>query len=513
MGRNEQPPGSNRTTPERAPHSHQGREAVPNWNLLFALHRYFTFRLLCLDQFSFDPCIPAELGLYYDNEQKSLRCKFCDFGISPEELEQLFCDGTDLRVKITRDMQENFNCNIAEAEPKNVPMPPDIDCQSFEFESHRLYSLLKKRDWSHVEPLDLARSGFYYTGQTDNVRCTYCKLEINGWEEGDTADGEHKRWNSDCPFLKEGNASLVVNIKIGDETIKSSNDGTGTISVSATTYPTFAVAEDRLQTFKKPWHLDTPTVSDLVQAGFYFVFGFFLFCCPFFLMFVEQSQAAVVVTDANPSEYPYVVKLYAISSDSTLEVTVPGMMVSSKFVLVSLSESVFSDFNLTITDQSGVVRLPVSNGSIVNDQYTYFKVCNKFRGAKYPLRESDFNNLTTAIPNAQLLFFYVTSPVLRKVTVPVMNKTACADARGSSDPTNVNAYMCMDNSGLTDFCPVFVNETQTYTSAWYPMLAIGGQVQGFPSIVEGCNLPFWIADNIAVFRQNLTAEIPVVDIV
>ncbi|XP_065351938.1 uncharacterized protein LOC135947203 [Cloeon dipterum] len=250
----------------------------------------------------------------------------------------------------------------------------------------------------------------------------------------------------------------------------------------------------------------------MLMSNMVIVFGFLL-CCPFFLMLVEQGQA-VVITDAMPSEYPYVVRFYLLIPIAHTEITTPGLVVSSKFVLTFVSTAVFGFSNFTMTDQFGVVRTPVKNGTILKGAATYFKVCRKFGGAKYSLRESDFNNLTTAVPDAQLIFFNKTSPVLRKMTIPVMNKTACATAKGVNPSTN--SYICMDTSGFTDLCSIFIFNgtiTMDYITGWSPLLAIGGQVQGLPSD-KGCNdTTYWSSGNLAVLRQNLTAELPVVDIV
>ncbi|XP_062510522.1 uncharacterized protein LOC134186550 [Corticium candelabrum] len=58
--------------------------------------------------------------------------------------------------------------------------------------------------WSRsypVKPVDLARSGFYYTGRLDSVQCFSCKVVLRGWEEGDKADDEHERHAPYCSFL------------------------------------------------------------------------------------------------------------------------------------------------------------------------------------------------------------------------------------------------------------------------------------------------------------------------
>ncbi|XP_065338168.1 uncharacterized protein LOC135938455 [Cloeon dipterum] len=152
-------------------------------------------------------------------------------------------------------------------------------------------------------------------------------------------------------------------------------------------------------------------------------------CCPFFLT-VEQGEA-VAVTDTSPSEYPYVVRISVFLPGAPIDVTIPGLVVSSKFVLLFQRTTDLSAFKSSNTDQFGVIRSPAKIESILDDQFIHFKFCNKFREAKYPLRESDFPNLTDAISDAHLLFFNITSTVLRKVTVPVMSKTDCAIATNS----------------------------------------------------------------------------------
>nr|UZS93136.1 X-linked inhibitor of apoptosis [Strongylocentrotus intermedius] len=62
------------------------------------------------------------------------------------------------------------------------------------------------KDWPEscpVPPSRLARAGFYYTGVRDAVKCFSCGGQIEGWEYGDTAMGEHKRLFKTCAFANE----------------------------------------------------------------------------------------------------------------------------------------------------------------------------------------------------------------------------------------------------------------------------------------------------------------------
>ncbi|XP_065344872.1 baculoviral IAP repeat-containing protein 7-B-like [Cloeon dipterum] len=195
-----------------------GNNTILPLNYGLALHRLFTFPLDFLKKYC-DPRVPAELGLFYNEKRALLCCNFCEFSISPEK----FVASPESEKKMIKEMQENWNCKIDAPDSKNVPMGNVDSVLNYKFEAHRLYSLLKKNDWSHVKPVDLARSGFYYTGDSDNVRCAFCNLEVRGWEKGDTPDGEHKKWNPKCPLLCE--QSIAINIAIGSEQIVGQHEG------------------------------------------------------------------------------------------------------------------------------------------------------------------------------------------------------------------------------------------------------------------------------------------------
>ncbi|CAB3388736.1 Hypothetical predicted protein [Cloeon dipterum] len=105
---------------------------------------------------------------------------------------------------------------------------------AYKYESHRLYSLLKKNDWQHVNPFALARSGFYYLGKGDHVQCTFCNLEVSEWQEGDNPDVEHAKYNDKCPFLRDPLGA--GDIAIGSEQIEMAHDGLGKTNPGATIY-------------------------------------------------------------------------------------------------------------------------------------------------------------------------------------------------------------------------------------------------------------------------------------
>ena len=48
----------------------------------------------------------------------------------------------------------------------------------------------------------LARNGFYYTGEYDKVTCFCCDMTVYAWEQKDDSFQEHLRLSPSCVFLK-----------------------------------------------------------------------------------------------------------------------------------------------------------------------------------------------------------------------------------------------------------------------------------------------------------------------
>ncbi|XP_071949786.1 E3 ubiquitin-protein ligase XIAP-like [Antedon mediterranea] len=112
-----------------------------------------------------------------------------------------------------------------------------------------------------VSSISLARSGFYYTGTDDHVKCFSCMVGLKGWEEGDVADVEHGKFNRTCEFLsqkrKEANRSST-----------SSNDAV----VTRVEIARMSSLWSRLATYKN-WLAKKNGVapySSMARSGFYY---------------------------------------------------------------------------------------------------------------------------------------------------------------------------------------------------------------------------------------------------
>ncbi|CAB3387121.1 Hypothetical predicted protein [Cloeon dipterum] len=200
-------------------------EFIEKLNLNLAMHRFFSFPLDFHLKHPFDLLhTMAELGLFYQNNV--IRCKFCALNLSLGEIPKQFGK--------SHPNSEKLNCKIGAVDSMNLPMENITTVSNYKSEAHRLYSLLKKNNWQHVTPFDLAREGFFYSGKGDTVICVFCNVEVGDWEAGDTPENEHRTCNSECPFLNSKES--VANVEIGNEQTALEHDALGKLKTGTTTF-------------------------------------------------------------------------------------------------------------------------------------------------------------------------------------------------------------------------------------------------------------------------------------
>ncbi|XP_076750908.1 baculoviral IAP repeat-containing protein 8 [Xylocopa sonorina] len=89
----------------------------------------------------------------------------------------------------------------------------EVDNADYRFELARLQSF---KNWpiSYIAPEKFADAGFYYTGESDKVKCFECEVEICQWVEGDNPMVDHQRWSPGCRFIRKINCG---NVPIGED--------------------------------------------------------------------------------------------------------------------------------------------------------------------------------------------------------------------------------------------------------------------------------------------------------
>jgi len=188
-----------------------------NLKLNLALHRFFSFPGDYDQRAGMSRLDLSHSGFFFTFDFQSLQCFFCSLEIkSLQGWKGLTLDQMNQKHDAESVQQFGQSCPLVSGE--EVGDVPIVNPTNYNYEAHRLYSLLERRWTNHnVSVYDLAKNGFYHTGQDDNCRCWFCKLEVRGWEPGDTAVGEHNRWNPRCSLLQTN--GQTDNVPIGHELV------------------------------------------------------------------------------------------------------------------------------------------------------------------------------------------------------------------------------------------------------------------------------------------------------
>ncbi len=64
---------------------------------------------------------------------------------------------------------------------------------------------------SGITPNNLARAGFFYTGEGDSTKCFYCGGGLKNWESTDEPWTEHAKWFPKCAWLAQQRGLTFVN--------------------------------------------------------------------------------------------------------------------------------------------------------------------------------------------------------------------------------------------------------------------------------------------------------------
>ncbi|XP_011630441.1 baculoviral IAP repeat-containing protein 3-like isoform X2 [Pogonomyrmex barbatus] len=82
-----------------------------------------------------------------------------------------------------------------------IEVSDEVDSGDYRLESARLESF---KSWPclWMKPEKLAAAGFYYTGESDKVKCFECQIEICEWQADDNPMVDHQRWSGRCRFVR-----------------------------------------------------------------------------------------------------------------------------------------------------------------------------------------------------------------------------------------------------------------------------------------------------------------------
>uniref|UniRef100_A0A8C8RAG4 RING-type E3 ubiquitin transferase n=1 Tax=Pelusios castaneus TaxID=367368 RepID=A0A8C8RAG4_9SAUR len=93
---------------------------------------------------------------------------------------------------------------------EETALPSQPEYPEMESEAMRLATFQNWPPYTELYPEQLARAGFFYTGQGDTVRCFYCDGSLRNWELGDDPWREHAKWFPRCEFLLQSRGREFV---------------------------------------------------------------------------------------------------------------------------------------------------------------------------------------------------------------------------------------------------------------------------------------------------------------
>lgn len=159
------------------------------------------------------------------------------------------------------------------------------------YETNRLNTFTNWPALAPVDPIRIAKAGFFYTGQGMEVQCFSCGGKISEWNYGDQVMWRHRRMEPNCTFVVNSQLSGNVPMVLGpecpstDELARSWSTTDDQSDLVESTGDYGVTEEDemyrsealRLLSFSH-WEDDSVSREALVSAGFYHIGGGRLRC-------------------------------------------------------------------------------------------------------------------------------------------------------------------------------------------------------------------------------------------
>lgn len=182
--------------------------------LNFEENRLKTFNFETWPHSFIKPQILAKTGLYFTGPYDRVQCYFCGVGIydwqagenEVFEHNKWSPNCPLLRHRSTYNVPMDSGCELE----KLLPPPPGYDeCGAYtadfpirmNFENNRLKTFDSSWPHSFIDPKELAKTGCYYIGPFDEVRCNFCGVYISNWGRQDNVVREHYKLSPHCRFL------------------------------------------------------------------------------------------------------------------------------------------------------------------------------------------------------------------------------------------------------------------------------------------------------------------------
>ncbi|XP_056395499.1 baculoviral IAP repeat-containing protein 1-like isoform X2 [Hyla sarda] len=230
---------------------------------------------------SWAPTEMASAGLYFTGVDNSMQCFCCgivlcctSLKLHPHEEHLHFSPSCGF-------IQGKDVGNVSKYEVRVQTSETGQEClQAYSTEEARLSSFTNWPFYSRIQPVLLARAGFYFTGRRDIVQCFSCDGCLGHWEENDDPWKEHAKWFPECEFLtskKTPDEIKVLNNSYngyhgiqGKHFLPDVIDNVQSCQLGNTRMNIFEDENVRLESFKK-WPTDSKgDPAAFARAGFFY---------------------------------------------------------------------------------------------------------------------------------------------------------------------------------------------------------------------------------------------------
>ncbi|CAK9831205.1 Death-associated inhibitor of apoptosis 2 [Anthophora retusa] len=225
----------------------------------------------------------AKAGFYYSGCALEVQCFLCGVKVSDWN----YCDQAIVRHQLAEPdcpfvQNPSSTCNVPlitmsthnpELASSSTEISHERNTNECRTVSQRLQTFANWPITSIVSPEELARAGFYYLQQADEVKCVYCGGILTNWKSQDNPDRKHRENFPHCNFYvhqdEDDDTLCLTNVKLISGTMSNLSD-LGIQAHKAPIHPDYATYSGRLRTFSGwPENLkQTPEI--LASAGFYY---------------------------------------------------------------------------------------------------------------------------------------------------------------------------------------------------------------------------------------------------
>ena len=171
------------------------------------------------------------------------------------------CDSMKCKDHIEQDDHVYSCCSEKDCAKSNAS-PPPTKLSFNENPKMRAVRLRTLLHWPHVTPSRdmMAQNGWFMCNVGDRVICIYCDTICQGWTAHDDPAEVHERLAPQCPLIKSI-CETKRNYNVINETIREKFDPH---------HRQMSEMARRQMTFSKEnWTIESPSVDDLVRAGFF----------------------------------------------------------------------------------------------------------------------------------------------------------------------------------------------------------------------------------------------------